>query len=392
MKMQWMKMMAICALALVAAPMFAQGAGAMPREQWLQKVGECGTNPATMSSVMSQLSADDQKELIGKVNASIAALPGSAEQKAAAAIQANIAGIKAAMAQNKEKRAANAVIAEAFATLPPEYLPQFAEALSGPGGPLNRGNMDREKFITISTNTLHAISERCEKAENNGGVREAMAAIAFLQASNEKDPPKDLINTMLSQIPDAKTRDLAAKEWVGPALDKNYDPILAAANAGDEPDRAIVASIIAGGAAGNNGGNAANNGGSKAATGATTAKTGATGTGAGAGGKGDGVTSVLGEPGLPTPVMTTGGPDVGVAMLGELTTAKDGTPTGRMGAGSFEAPVMAGVGPNELAADIGVNRVPRALVNNKESPYYKHGRKGGGTEPTGYDGQGLNSH
>ncbi|MBR6733568.1 MAG: hypothetical protein IKL96_04110 [Kiritimatiellae bacterium] len=385
MKMQWMKMMAICALALVAAPMFAQGAAVMPREQWLQKVGECGTNPATMSSVMSQLSADDQKDLIGKVNASISAMRGSAEQKAAAAIQANLAGIKAAMAQNKEKRAANAVIAEAFATLPPEYLPQFAEALSGPGGPLNRGKMEREKFITISTNTLHAISERCEKAENNGGVREAMAAIAFLQASNEKDPPKDLISTMLSQIPDAKTRDLAAKEWVDPALDKNYDPILAAANAGDEPDRAIVASIIAGGAAGNNGGN-----GGKAATGATTAKTGATG----AGGKGDGVTSVLGEPGLPTPVMTTGGPDVGVAMLGELTTAKDGTPTGRMGAGSFEAPVMAGVGPNELAADIGVNRVPRALVNNKESPYYKHGRNGGvkEPEPTGYDGQGLNSH
>lgn len=384
MKMQWMKMMAICALALVAAPMFAQGAAVMPREQWLQKVGECATNPATMSSVMSQLSADDQKDLIGKVNASISAMRGSAEQKAAAAIQANLAGIKAAMAQNKEKRAANAVIAEAFATLPPEYLPQFAEALSGPGGPLNRGNMEREKFITISTNTLHAISERCEKAENNGGVREAMAAIAFLQASNEKDPPKDLISTMLSQIPDAKTRDLAAKEWVDPALDKNYDPILAAANAGDEPDRAIVASIIAGGAAGNNGGN-----GGKAATGATTAKTGA----AGAGGKGDGVTSVLGEPGLPTPVMTTGGPDVGVAMLGELTTAKDGTPTGRMGAGSFEAPVMAGVGPNELAADIGVNRVPRALVNNKESPYYKHGRNGGGVkEPTVYDGQGLNSH
>ena len=380
MKMQWMKMMAICALALVAAPMFAQGAAVMPREQWLQKVGECATNPATMSSVMSQLSADDQKDLIGKVNASISAMRGSAEQKAAAAIQANLAGIKAAMAQNKEKRAANAVIAEAFATLPPEYLPQFAEALSGPGGPLNRGNMEREKFITISTNTLHAISERCEKAENNGGVREAMAAIAFLQASNEKDPPKDLISTMLSQIPDAKTRDLAAKEWVDPALDKNYDPILAAANAGDEPDRAIVASIIAGGAAGNNGGN-----GGKAATGATTAKTGATG----AGGKGDGVTSVLGEPGLPTPVMTTGGPDVGVAMLGELTTAKDGTPTGRMGAGSFEAPVMAGVGPNELAADIGVNRVPRALVNNKESPYYKHGRDG---EPGGYAGQGLSSH
>lgn len=385
MKMQWMKMMAICALALVAAPMFAQGAAVMPREQWLQKVGECGTNPATMSSVMSQLSADDQKDLIGKVNASISAMRGSAEQKAAAAVQANLAGIKAAMAQNKEKRAANSVIAEAFATLQPEYLPQFAEALSGPGGPLNRGNMEREKFITISTNTLHAISERCEKAENNGGVREAMAAIAFLQASNEKDPPKDLISTMLSQIPDAKTRDLAAKEWVDPALDKNYDPILAAANAGDEPDRAIVASIIAGGAAGNNGGN-----GGKAATGATTAKTGA----AGAGGKGDGVTSVLGEPGLPTPVMTTGGPDVGVAMLGELTTAKDGTPTGRMGAGSFEAPVMAGVGPNELAADIGVNRVPRALVNNKESPYYKHGRNGGvkEPEPTGYDGQGLNSH
>lgn len=372
MKMQWMKKMAICALALVAVQTFAQGAAAMPREQWLQQVGSCAGNPATMSSVMSQLSAADQKELIGRVNASIGALRGSAEQKAAAAIQANVAGIRTALAQNKDKRSANAVIAESFATLPPEYLPQFVEALSGPGGLLNRGGMDMDKFITISTNTLHAVSERCEKAENNGGVREAMAAIMFLQASNEKDPSKDLVNTMLSQIPDSKTRDLAAKEWVGPAVDKNYDPILAAANAGDEPDRAIVASIIA-------------NGGKTASAGTAGA-----GAAAKAGDKGDGVTSVLGEPGLPVPVMTTGGPDVGIAMLGELTAGSDNkTPTGRMGAGAFEAPVMAGVGPNELPADIGVNRVPRGLVNDKESPYYKHGRDG---EPGGYAGQGLSSH
>jgi hypothetical protein len=383
MKTQWTKMIAIGALTLAAVSAFAQGAGVMPRTEWLKQVGNCAKNPAAMASVMSCLSAGDQKELIKAVNDSVVAMRGSTEQKAAAAIQANVAGVKTAMSQNREKRAANAVIAEAFATMPIEYLPLFIESLSNKNGPLNRGNLKMEKFIIISTNTLHVVSERCDKADSNGGVRATMAAVMFLQASNEKDPSKDLVSTMLSQISDSKTRDLAAKEWVGPAHDKNYDPILAAANAGDEPDRAIVASIIGGTATNVAGGAAA----ASAKDAAAVAKTGGN----------KEVTSVLGEPGLPIPVMATGGPDVAVAMLGELSEGVGmKTPTGRMGGGAFEAPVMAGVGPNELAADIGVNRVPRAWVNDKESPYYKHGRDDsgvkdpdGGNEPGGYVGQGL---
>jgi hypothetical protein len=98
--------------------------------------------------------------------------------------------------------------------------------------------------------------------------------------------------------------------------------------------------------------------------------------------------------------MPNGGPDVGIAMLGELGEGSGiKTPTGRMGGGAFEAPVMAGVGPNDLAADIGVNRVPRGYVNSKEAvggnadgkadedgdgnPYYKHGRDGGGSDGGG---------
>ena len=381
---------AACALALCAMPFAATAE--LSKAEWQAKAGDCANNPSAMKATIAQVPAADQAAFVAKVNEAIAKKPGSTESKAADFYAAN----KAAVSGAADK---SAVLAEVYATVPVEYLTDINERFAtelfsrnaNPAKPVSD-----QQFVELSTNALAVVNKRCESAEN-AGVRQTFAALMFVRASGGS--PSGLTDTFVSQMTDPQAKE-SGGAWISEATgaggkEASYDNMLAAANAGDEPDRAIVASIIAGGAAGNNNaGNAANNGG-KAATGATTAKTGATSTGAGAGGKGDGVTSVLGEPGLPTPVMTTGGPDVGVAMLGELTTAKDGTPTGRMGAGSFEAPVMAGVGPNELAADIGVNRVPRALVNNKESPYYKHGRKGGGVkepEPTGYDGQGLNSH
>jgi hypothetical protein len=349
MTVQLKKMVATGAFALFAVALVAAEAApsqTMQRSEWLAKVGECAKSADAMSDVMSKLSPADQVALISEVNSAIDKMPGSKEQKAAAYVNANMAGLKAAMAQNKDKKAANDVLAEIYATVPPEMLTELGERLAK--GPLNRGTMDQATFITISTNALHTINSRCEKAEN-AGVRETLAAVAFLLASNEKNPSQDLINTMLSQMGDSKTRDLAANEWIKPALgiggDQTYDPMLGAANAGEEPDSAVVDSI-------------------------------------------------LGEPGLPPAVQHTGGNDVTVAMLGELTTGSD-TPAGRMGAGAFEAPTIAGVGPNELPSDIGLNRVPRGYMSGKSengeyNPYYTRNR---GDKPGsgGYDGQGLSA-
>ena len=152
------------------------------------------------------------------------------------------------------------MIAEVFATVPPEYLTIVSEKLAQTV--LNRKNMKKPLFITITTNTLHAITERCEKGEN-AGVREAFAALTFLKGMGEQPTQSD-INTMLSQMGDPKSRETAASEWIGPALGtggnaQSYDPMLGAANAGDEPDHSVVDQILA--ADGNGGGNGGGHGG-----------------------------------------------------------------------------------------------------------------------------------
>jgi len=430
MKVQWKKIGAMCAVAFMT---LALAAADMPRSEWLSKVGDCANNAATMQDTVSKVSAADQAAVVAEVNAAIAKMPGSNEQRAAAFVKANIAALTAAMLQNKEKKAGSAVLAEIYATVPPEYLTVVSEQLAKTV--LKRGGLSKEVFITISTNLLHTVTERCEKAAN-GGVREAFAAVTFLKALGEP-ASKDVISTMLSQMGDAKTRDTAKGEWIGPALGidgntQSYDPMLGAAGAGDEPDHTVVESLLAAGAAGTgNGGSApANNVGTTstdpantakndagkvvgadgqkadaaaATAGAADAKTDAT-AGAGAA-KTDataaGANTGSGEAQHPVVVTPTGAGDVSVILLADLAAMGSGMQT----TGGTAVDQIPGVAPSDISMD----RVPRGYMGNgdgvggnkdgknDENPYYRRNRGDNGEEPSGptptpptpYNGQNL---
>ena len=81
------------------------------------KIGEAVVNPAVMTSTMKMLPADSQKAFLADCNEAIGKMPGSAETKAAAYLTVNRAALKGAAKGN-----VLALLAEVFATVPPEAL------------------------------------------------------------------------------------------------------------------------------------------------------------------------------------------------------------------------------------------------------------------------------
>lgn len=330
------KMAAMCLLAL-ALP-FAVVAE-MPRSEWQSLVSESAQNPDTLKSTISQLSAADQAAFVAEVNAAIGKMPGSDEAKAAAYYAANKAAVSGA---TKENRAA--VLAEVFATVPPEFLTDINERFATELFNRSSGMTD-EKFTEIAKSAMTTVIERCQKAEN-AGVRETFAILMFLRASGGS--PADLADTLVAQLPDAAVREQAKNEWIKPAMgdgqEQTYDPMLGVAQAGEEPDHAAVLRL-------------------------------------------------------------SGSPEVMVSMLGDLQAASSGADASKFMADSIKGAGIAGVAPNSDQADIGLNRIPRAYVQSKdgvggdssgtnagnENPYYTSKRgatAGGGDEPSSYYGQG----
>lgn len=347
MKFEWKKGLAMCVLALAVSPLVA--ADAMPRSEWHNLVSECAQNSQTLRETMAKVSPADQAALLAEVNEAIAKMPGSDEVKGAMFYAANSAAVKSAASGNLAT-----VLAEVFATVPPEFLTdineRFAKEIFNRTANPNRTFSDAE-FETLAKNTMTAINARCEK-EENAGVRETFAVLMFLRASN--GTPANLSDTLVATMPDAKNRELAANEWIKPAMgdgqEQSYDPMLGVAQAGEEPDHAVVTSL-------------------------------------------------------------TGSPDAMVGMLADL--AAEGSPmatsAAKMGAGAFQSPTIAGAAP-DTEAGIGLNRVPRAYLasetavggnangtaadNGEDNPYYSKrrgsssGSEGGHTpEPGPYAGQ-----
>lgn len=343
------KLAAMCALAFTAFPLVA--ADPMPRSEWHSLVGDCAQNPQTLKQTIGKLSAADQLAFLGEVNAAIEKMPGSDEAKGAAFLAANRAAVTGASRDNLA-----AVLAEVFATVPPEYLTEinerFASDLFSRTANPARVFTDQE-FIQLATNTMAVVNERCQKAENSS-VRETFAILMFLRASG--GTPADLAQTLVSQLPDAQVRETALNEWIKPAMgdgqEQSYDAMLGASQAGEEPDHAVVAALA-------------------------------------------------------------GGVQVGDALLGDLAASGDAPVTAAsMGAGAFRAPGVPGA--VQPMPDIGLLRVPRAYVSSKDgvggssegsnagedNPYYTHrrgsshgsdgeesGGGGGGREPGPYRDQ-----
>ena len=203
------------------------------------KIGDIISNPSTMTSVMKQLAAADQASFLADVNAAISKMPGSPEEKTSKFVEVNSAALKGAQKGNL-----TALVAEVFATVPPESLTAINEQFAS--GMLNRAadpskTYTDDQYIEISTNLLAKVQERNATADN-AGVRNTFAVLMLLRASNGS--PADLRDTLVGALKDAETRNLAQNDWLSPALgqgqEKSYDPMLGAADAGKQPDLNMV--------------------------------------------------------------------------------------------------------------------------------------------------------
>ena len=210
------------------------------------KIGDIISNPSTMTSVMKQLAAADQASFLADVNAAISKMPGSPEEKTSKFVQVNSAALKGAQKGNL-----TALVAEVFATVPPESLTavneQFAAGMFNRAADPSRTYTDDE-YKQTSLKLLDKVQERNATADN-AGVRNTFAILMLLRASN--GTPADLRDTLVGALKDEETRNLAQNEneWISPALgqgqEKTYDPMLGAADAGSQPnlDMVLVVSL-----------------------------------------------------------------------------------------------------------------------------------------------------
>lgn len=201
------------------------------------KIAEAAESSDAMASIMKQLSAADQVAFLSKVNAAIAKQPGSQDEAAAKYLAANSAALK-----NAKKDNVPALLAETYATVPPEALTvineRFASDLFNRAADPSKPVSD-EQFTKIATDTMKTIQDRNASADN-AGVRDTFAILMFLRASN--GTPADLSEKLVANLPDEKTQEYAKNEWIPPAMsaDKNYEPMLGASDAGEAPDAARV--------------------------------------------------------------------------------------------------------------------------------------------------------
>ncbi len=229
------KIIAMIALAGLA---WVVSAANMPRSEWHAKVGECAQNPTLLKQTIAQLSDEDQVAFLAEVNEAISKMPGSDEVKAAAFLDANRAAVSGASPSNR-----TAVLAEVFATVPPEYLTVINESFASDLFNRNANpskTFSDEEYSSVAKTAMAAIVARCATAENSA-VRDTFAALMFERASGGS--PSNLRDTLVAELP-AGSQETAKSEWIPAAMgegrEKTYDPMLGVSGAGEEPNHAAV--------------------------------------------------------------------------------------------------------------------------------------------------------
>ena len=203
------------------------------------KISSVIANPSSAASVMKQLAAGDQAAFLADLNAAIAKMPGSPEEKTSKFVEVDTSALKGAQKGNL-----TTLVAEVFATVPPESLTAINERFAA--GQFNRSadpskTYTDEQYKQISLAVLDKVQKRNATADN-AGVRDTFAILMLIRASN--GTPADLRDTLVNALNDANTRNLAQNEWISPALGvgqpKTYDPMLGASDAGSQPNLDMV--------------------------------------------------------------------------------------------------------------------------------------------------------
>lgn len=202
-------------------------------------------SPKVMGELIKGLSAADQKQFLADVNKAISDMPASIEEKTAKFLNANHAALK-----NAAKGNVATLLAEVFATVPPEALTvlneRFASDLFNRAANPNITYTD-EQYTKIALDLMKTINERTAETDSES-TRSAFAIIMLLRASN--GTPKDLADKLIDTLKFKDARELAKNEWIPAALGEDnrtqgYEPILASADAGRRPDLDFVL-VIAG--------------------------------------------------------------------------------------------------------------------------------------------------
>ena len=287
------KIVAMIALAGLA---WAVSAANMPRSEWHAKVGECAQNPTLLKQTIAQLSNEDQVAFLAEVNEAIAKMPGSDEVKAAAFLDANRAAVSGASPENR-----TAVLAEVFATVPPEHLTVINESFASDLFNRNANpskTFSDDEYSSVAKTAMAAIVARCATAENSA-VRDTFAALMFERASGGS--PANLRDTLVAELP-ADSQETAKSEWIPAAMgegrEKTYDPMLGVSGAGEEPNHAAVLQLT--------------------------------------------------------------GPQVGQALLADMQADGTGASSGGVSSGAFVAPSIVGTSSINDPVDSGLLRIPRA--------------------------------
>lgn len=230
------KLMAVTATALFAATL-----NAMSLAEARGKTDAVISNPAEMTVVIQQLSAADQKAFVADVNAAIAKLPGSAEERSAKIANVARAALKGAAKGNAKDL--EALIAEIFATAPVETLCNLNEDLAkdvfNRSGDPKKTYTD-EQFAGIAKSLVSAVNSRVAGTEG-ADVRGGFAALMMIRASNGS--PESLAADLAATL--GESAGTARNEWFPEALRKpsNYDPMLSGTSVEKAPDSFSVTAL-----------------------------------------------------------------------------------------------------------------------------------------------------
>ncbi len=227
----------IVSMLLAAAALAGFGAeGSLSLAEARGKIGEAVVNPAIMTAVVKQLSAADQKSFLADCNEAVGKMPGSVETKAATYLAVNRAALKGAAKGNLSD-----LLAEVFATVPPEALTvvneRFASDLFNRASDPSVTYTD-DQFVNIAQSVMTSVTNRMSKTDG-AAVRSTFAVLMLVRASN--GTPANLAETLAASLPE-DGRTTALKEWIPEAMSerRNYDPMLGVVDAGALPNSSLV--------------------------------------------------------------------------------------------------------------------------------------------------------
>ena len=228
-------------MVVTATMLFAVSLNAMSLAEARGKTDAVISNPSEMSSVVQQLSASDQKSFVADVNAAIAKMPGSAEEKSAKVANVARAALKGASKGNAKDL--EALVAEIYATAPVESLCNLNEDLAkdvfNRSGDPKKTYTD-EQFADIAKSLVSAVNSRVAGSED-ADVRGGFASLMMIRAANGS--PKSLADDLAATL--GESADTAKNEWFPEALRKpaNYDPMLAGTAVEKAPDPRFVTAL-----------------------------------------------------------------------------------------------------------------------------------------------------